>query len=50
MWQDFTSWLTNPLDTQSGQPSAWTLFLFLGLIIILLVLWGLIFRHIRAIV
>lgn len=47
MWQGFINWLKNPLDTQSGQPSTFTLFLFIGLVLVLLTAWALIFNHIR---
>lgn len=47
IYTDFMDWLQNPLKNASGGPSAWTLFLFLGLVLVLLSAWGLIFRHIR---
>jgi hypothetical protein len=46
--QSFFTFLTNPLGTTSGGPSAWNLFLFIGLVLVLLAAWGLIFAHIRA--
>jgi hypothetical protein len=48
MLADFMAWLKNPLGTESGGPSALNLFLFIGLVLILLAAWALIFRHIRA--
>jgi hypothetical protein len=47
MVADFIAWWKNPLGSDSGQPSAVRLFLFIGLILVLLAAWGLIFRHIR---
>lgn len=45
MVADFVAWLKAPLGTG---PSAGTLFLFIGLVLIFIALWALIFRHIRA--
>lgn len=47
MIDSFFSWLKNPLQDTSGGPSAWNLFLFIGLALVMLAAWGLIFRHIR---
>lgn len=46
MFDSFIAWWKNPLGNDSG-PSAVTLFLFIGLILVLLAAWGLIFKHIR---
>ena len=45
--KSFIDWLKNPLQTESGSPSAWRLFLFIGLVIVLIAVWGVIFSHIR---
>lgn len=47
MVQDFFDWLKNPLRDTSGGPSGWTLFLFIGLTLVFIAAWALIFRHIR---
>lgn len=47
MFADFMNWLANPLRDTSGGPSAWTLFLFVGLTLAILAAWALIFRHIK---
>jgi hypothetical protein len=47
MVADFMAWLKNPLGDASGQPSAFTLFLLIGLLLVMLALWTIIFRHIR---
>lgn len=43
----FVAWLKNPLNTESGSPSGFTIFLFIGLVLIGIAVWALIFRHIR---
>lgn len=48
MFDSFAAFLKNPLGTTSGGPSSWNLFLFIGLTLVLLAAWGLIFSHIRA--
>lgn len=48
MFTGFMDWLADPLDSENGSPSAMTLFLFVGLIVVCLAAWGLIFQHIRA--
>jgi LPXTG-motif cell wall-anchored protein len=49
MFNEFVSWLKNPLNTETGNPSALTLFLFIGLVLVLIASWGLLFRHLRAV-
>ena len=44
MWQDFKSWYATPF-TQDMSASGW--FLFLGLLIVLAILWNMILRTIR---
>jgi len=43
MWQDFKDWLASPFKSEM---SALHWFYFLGLIIVLMVLWRIILRHI----
>ena len=45
--QTFISWLQNPLDTESGKPDVLHLFLLVGLLLVLLGIWAMLFRHIR---
>lgn len=45
MWQSFKNWFARPFSTDMDAVH-W--FLFLGLIVVLLSLWSLIFRHIEA--
>jgi len=47
MLDSFISWWKNPLGNASGGPSAGNLFLVIGLILVFLVAWGIIFAHIR---
>lgn len=47
MLDDFFAWLKNPLGDTSGGPTAWNLFLFIGLALVSIAAWALIFRHIR---
>ena len=46
MLQDFKTWLASPF---AADMSALHWFYFVGLLVIVLSLWGLIFRHIRGI-
>lgn len=47
--QEFIAFLKDPFGSGSNAPlSAWRLFLVIGLIIMLLVLWGFLFRQISA--
>ncbi len=43
----FFDWLKNPLHSESGEPSAWTLFLLIGLVLVCITAWAIIFKHIR---
>lgn len=43
----FINWLKNPLKTESGNPSTWRLFLLIGLVLVAIAAWAIIFRHIR---
>lgn len=43
----FMNWLKNPLGTESGKPDAWRLFLLIGLVLVFVAVWAIIFRHIR---
>lgn len=45
--RSFLDFLADPFDRKSDMPlSAWRLFLVVGLIIVLLTLWGMVFRAI----
>lgn len=44
MWANFTSWLSQPYKG-AGNMSALDWFYFLGLLIVLMVLWRIILRH-----
>ena len=48
MFASFMTWLANPFDASNGGPSAYLLFLAIGLVLVMLAAWGMIFRHIRA--
>ncbi len=45
--KSFLDWLKNPLKTESGNPTAWRLFLFIGLALVFVGIWAIIFSHIR---
>lgn len=44
---DLLEWLNNPLKDSDGNSSAWRLFLYIGLILVFTMAWGIIFSHIR---
>ena len=46
MFAELIAWWKNPFGNGEG-PSAYSLFLFIGLILVFLSAWAIIFRHIR---
>lgn len=45
--KSLVDWLKNPLGTENEGPSALRVFLFIGLVLVAIAAWAIIFSHIR---